>query len=587
MHQRFDKKGIDPKRLINIAILTAIVIVLQAFASSVTIGEFSITMDLIPIVIGAACFGPGVGAWLGFVFGIVVLFSDDVNALLAVTPMATLLVLLIKGILAGYAAGMVFRAFSGKSFVMAAVLAAFVCPVVNTGVFSIGARYFLEYMPQWKVAAGDEGPWAYILLNLVGGNFLLELLLNLVLSPLILMLIYIGVKRTGRGESEGFQAFGDRTWRISLSEKLYFLINWLILVLSILEMVGAGEITVRRLLFVLAVMFVSSAVSVLLMNHVVTKPLGMLSKAARNFNGSDTGYRKEDVISLDIHSHDEIGELYYEIQSMQNRIVGNTESLKHVTAEKERIVTELGLASRIQESMLPNIFPPYPHRMEFDIYASMDPAKEVGGDFYDFFLVDDDHLGLVIADVSGKGIPASLFMMASKIILAQNAKAGKSPARILEDANRDICSNNAVELFVTVWVGILELSTGRLTAANAGHEYPILKGRDGAFEVLMDRHSFVVGGMEDIQYSEYELQLEPGSVLFLYTDGLPEAINSDQEAFGQNRTLAVLNGNRDAAPEQLLRRVREAVDAFVEDEEQFDDLTMLCLRYNGTGTGRA
>ncbi len=234
--------------------------------------------------------------------------------------------------------------------------------------------------------------------------------------------------------------------------------------------------------------------------------------------------------------------------------------------------------------MIPNLFPAFPERSEFDLYASMNPAKEVGGDFYDFFMIDDDHLGLVIADVSGKGIPAAMFMMFSKIIIANNTMLGKSPAKALMDANEAICSNNSEDMFVTVWLGVLEISTGKLTAANAGHEYPAIMTPDGRFELYKDKHGLVVGGMESAKYREYEIQLKPGAKIFLYTDGVPEATNSDEELFGTGRMVEALNAVRDAKPRKLLEGVRSAVDDFVKEAEQFDDLTMLCLEYIGTGT---
>jgi len=246
-----------------------------------------------------------------------------------------------------------------------------------------------------------------------------------------------------------------------------------------------------------------------------------------------------------------------------------------------RIESELDLATRIQADMLPGVFPPYPDRSEFDIYATMDPAKEVGGDFYDFFLIDDDHLCMVMADVSGKGVPAALFMMASKIILANNAQMGKSPARILTDTNAAICSNNREEMFVTVWLGILELSTGKLTAANAGHEYPVLKSPEGTFQLIKDKHGLVIGGMDGINYKEYVMMLRPGEKLFLYTDGVTEATDSEDRLFGTERMLDALNMDPGAVPQQLLKNVRSAVDGFVQEAEQFDDLTMLALQYNG------
>ncbi|MBR3290409.1 MAG: serine/threonine-protein phosphatase [Clostridia bacterium] len=242
---------------------------------------------------------------------------------------------------------------------------------------------------------------------------------------------------------------------------------------------------------------------------------------------------------------------------------------------------ELNMATQIQESMLPSIFPAFPDRSEFDVYASMTPAREVGGDFYDFFLIDDDHLCMVMADVSGKGVPAALFMMASKIILANHAMSGKSPAQILTDTNNAICANNRMELFVTVWLGILELSTGKLTAANAGHEYPAIRQANGAFELLHDKHGFVIGGMEGVPYKEYELTLTPGSKVFLYTDGVPEATDAQGDMFGTDRMLNALNEAVDGTPEAVLTQVRRGVDAFVKKAEQFDDLTMLCLEYKG------
>ncbi len=282
-----------------------------------------------------------------------------------------------------------------------------------------------------------------------------------------------------------------------------------------------------------------------------------------------------------ISSHNEIGNLAGDVSEMVREIDSHMEKIKSITAEKERIGTELALANRIQASMLPNSFPAFPDRKDFDIYAAMDPAREVGGDFYDFFLIDSDHLCMVMADVSGKGVPAALFMMASKIILANNAMMGKSPAQILADTNASICANRHEQMFVTVWLGILELSTGKLTAANAGHEYPVMKKPEGVFEIIKDRHGFVIGGIKGMNYQDYELSLEPGTKLFLYTDGVTEAMDQEKKLFGADRMLEALNRDPEAAPEKVLQNVRTAVDAFVKEAEQFDDLTMLCLEYRG------
>lgn len=251
-----------------------------------------------------------------------------------------------------------------------------------------------------------------------------------------------------------------------------------------------------------------------------------------------------------------------------------------------RIESELNLSRKIQADMLPSDFPAFPERDEFDIYATMNPAKEVGGDFYDFFLIDDDHLCMVMADVSGKGIPAALFMMSSKIILANNAMMGKSPAQILTDTNTAICSNNREEMFITVWLGILEISTGKLTAANAGHGYPAIKHTGGNFELFNDKHGFVIGGIDGIKYKEYELNLEPGSKIFLYTDGVSEATDTEEEMFGTDRMLKTLNSVKDCDLKKTLESVHTAVNNFANGTEQLDDLTMLCFRYKGTDAHR-
>ena len=336
-----------------------------------------------------------------------------------------------------------------------------------------------------------------------------------------------------------------------------------------------SKVVFALLILVLIVIVVQS----LFLHHTLLKPLKMISEEAARFSTDSTVAEKK--LTDSIRNKDEIGALAGSIDHMEEQIYAYIENITSITAEKQRILTELNLATRIQAAMLPNVFPAFPERADFDIYASMDPAKEVGGDFYDFFLVDDDHLCIVMADVSGKGVPAALFMMASKIILANNAMLGKSPKEILTDTNNTICSNNREEMFVSVWLGILELSTGKLTASNAGHEYPVLRKPDGEFELFKDKHGFVIGGMDGMVYSEYEIDLKPGSKLFLYTDGVPEATNAEEELFGNERMVAALNKDASASSEEILGNVRSAVDEFVKNAEQFDDLTMLCIEYNG------
>ena len=315
------------------------------------------------------------------------------------------------------------------------------------------------------------------------------------------------------------------------------------------------------------------------MKRMLLKPVEEITEEASRFARENV--TPEIKLAQKIHNKDEIGTLAGSIDQMEEQIQSYVEDLTRITAESERIRTELNLAHRIQTDMLPCTFPAFPDRKEFDIYASMDPAREVGGDFYDFYLIDDDHLCITIADVSGKGVPAALFMMASQIILANNTMKGESPAQVLANANASICSHNHEEMFVTVWTGILEISTGKLTAANGGHEYPVLKRREGGFELYKDKHSFVIGGMENQKFKEYELILEPGDMLLLYTDGVPEAMNAEGAMFTDEQMLAVLNEKPDASPEEAVRNIECAVLDFMKDSEQFDDMTLVCLRYNG------
>jgi len=339
---------------------------------------------------------------------------------------------------------------------------------------------------------------------------------------------------------------------------------------------------VNSALFIAMLTLAAIVATMLLTRKMVTKPLKQLAEGAMGFASGDEGYTKEDVIQLPIRSNDEIGELYHEIQSMQGRIVDYTGRLTTITAERERVNTELRMATRIQASMLPNRFPAFPDRGEFDLYASMDPAKEVGGDFYDFFLVDDDHLALVIADVSDKGVPAALFMMSAKIIINYRTRMGGTPSEILTAANGELVGNDRSRMFVTVWLGILELSTGRLTCANAGHEYPILRGQDGAFRIYRDKHGLMVGAMKKSRYQDYELRLAPGDAIFVYTDGVPEASNAAGEFYGMERLEAALNRIPGAGPREILEGVKADVAAFADGADQFDDLTMLCLAYRGS-----
>ena len=320
--------------------------------------------------------------------------------------------------------------------------------------------------------------------------------------------------------------------------------------------------------------------SLILLRRSVIRPVLRLAQAAKNFTPEADGtYSAERISPVNIRTGDEIGELSREIRFMQEQIVENTGRVASLTAERERISTELDLARKIQANALPREIP---ERKEFTLCASMTPAKAVAGDFYDYFLIDDDHLAVVIADVSGKGIPAALFMMVSNALIRNQLKSGSDPAETLNRVNLQLWERNRSTMFVTVWLAVLEISTGKGLACNAGHEHPAFRSAGGKFDLLRYKHDMLVGVSPKAQYHVRPFEMHPGDCLFVYTDGIPEADNAAAELFGEKRLTDTLNGNADADPEELIRRVHDAVDRFADRAPQFDDITMLCLKYRGT-----
>lgn len=307
----------------------------------------------------------------------------------------------------------------------------------------------------------------------------------------------------------------------------------------------------------------------------LTAPLTALGQDVQTISSGDLDYRAE------IRSNDEIGDLAVSFNNMAASLKQHIENLTVVTAEKERIGAELDVATHIQKSMLPCIFPAFPERKEFDVYATMTPAKEVGGDFYDFFMVDNTHLAVVMADVSGKGVPAALFMVIGKTLIKDHTQPGKSLGEVFTDVNNMLCDSNSEGLFITAFEGVLDLVTGEFRYVNAGHEPPYLCKQGESFEAYKIKAGFVLAGMEDLRYREGSLQLMPGDRIFLYTDGVTEATDGANQLYGSERLHRVLNANLDAGPETLLPAVKADVDQFVGDAPQFDDITMLCLAYRG------
>ncbi len=307
----------------------------------------------------------------------------------------------------------------------------------------------------------------------------------------------------------------------------------------------------------------------------LARPITLLTDKVRNVKGDNLDFE------WDMDTDDEVQVLAGAFGSMTDRMKQYIDDIVQITADRERIGAELSVATQIQADMLPRIFPPFPEKKEFELFALMDPAKEVGGDFYDFFLVDDDHLCMVMADVSGKGVPAALFMVIAKTLIKNRATMGGSPAEILEYTNDQLCEGNEAELFVTVWIAVLEISTGKGIAANAGHEHPVIRRADGDYELVTYKHSAAVATFPGIPYREHEFELHPGDSLFVYTDGVPEATNTEDELYGTERMLEVLNSNKDSSVEDTLNALKSSIDEFASGAPQFDDITMLILKYLG------
>ncbi len=305
----------------------------------------------------------------------------------------------------------------------------------------------------------------------------------------------------------------------------------------------------------------------------VVAPISKISGEAARFARENTiGDTLEDIGDYDV-----IQDLAGSIEKMETDMVNYIDNLTAVTAERERIGAELSFATRIQSDAIPNVFPAFPDRKDFDIYASMTPAKEVGGDFYNFYLIDDDHLALVIGDVSGKGVPAALFMMITNIMISDRTNMGGSPAEIMTFVNRNLCKNTRSDMFVTVWLGIIELSTGRLTSVNAGHEDIVVCRNGGEFELLKTRHGVVAAALDTVCYTDEVMTLNKGDRLFIYTDGIPEAVNADSQMYGLKRMVETLNRYKDGSLQEIIEGVKSSVDEFSGEAAQFDDITMLCF----------
>ena len=337
----------------------------------------------------------------------------------------------------------------------------------------------------------------------------------------------------------------------------------------------------------IVVMLLVIAIHVSRTERNVIRPLMSITESTDEFvKMMKANTSPEDLIYKDVvvDTHDEISDLADNIRSLTRNVKDYMINIRDITSEKERISAELDVATKIQESILPGTFPPYPHRKEFELFASMDPAREVGGDLYDFYLLDEDHLALVIGDVTGKGIPAALYMVVAKCLIKNRAMMDwSSTAAILTDVNKQLCEGNEMEMFVTVWLAIIDLKTGKGMASNCGHEHPVVTNGDNVFELKKYRHSPALGITGDLVFEEHEFVMKPGDSLFVYTDGVPEATNVKKDFWGTERLVEALNEEPENPPYELVKTVSDKLEKYVTGSEQFDDITMLCFKYLGGG----
>lgn len=389
-------------------------------------------------------------------------------------------------------------------------------------------------------------------------------------------------------------------WRkrhISLNERLILIFLMLVLLAAFLTGISSWREAIHvstqpqylwtriwtNIATTINIFFLVEIAFLIYMEKRVTVPIEKLAHLANNYVqlGGEKLNSKDfiDACTPYVNDRMEVGNLAKSYVRMITDLDEYMEHLTKVTAEKERIGAELDVATHIQSSMLPSTFPAFPDRNEFDIYATMNPAKEVGGDFYDFFMVDDTHLAVVMADVSGKGVPAALFMVIGKTLIKDHTQPGETLGKVFTDVNNLLCDSNSEGMFITAFEGVLDLATGELRYVNAGHEIPYICRKNKNFEPYKVKAGFVLAGMKQMQYKEGSIQLEAGDRLFLYTDGVPEATNANNELYGSERLCQCLNQNKDTTPEVLLKRVKGDVDLFAGDVPQFDDITMLCLEY--------
>ena len=315
----------------------------------------------------------------------------------------------------------------------------------------------------------------------------------------------------------------------------------------------------------------------------VIAPINELAGGARQYAGNHSLDENDRYLSafrnLEIKTGDEIEELWETMADMEAEIETSMVTIREESAANAKYATELDLARQIQKGALPTDFDEFMEGSGFTLFASMEAAKEVGGDFYDYFRLDEKHMGLVIADVSGKGVPAALFMMKSKALVRNTAILGRDPAETLKEVNDNLCADNPNAMFVTVWFGILNTDSGEIIAANGGHEFPFLTGEDGQFSKFEEPHGIALGYMEGLEYENYSFRIPKGGMLYVYTDGVAEAHNEQDELYDLDRIGNTLNSCAERNPHDVIEVMKKSLNDFKGNRDQFDDITMLAVKY--------
>ena len=391
-----------------------------------------------------------------------------------------------------------------------------------------------------------------------------------------------GLRELGRDMIHGKSGFVP--FRSTVTEKMCWMVyapsrssGWSVAVLFPQDELMADVTHMNRTVLIIGIAGILFLFAVIvLIARTITRPLRLLAGAARTIATGDL-----DGHIPSVTARDEVGELADSLEYMKVSLKKYIEDLTEATAARERIESELQVAHDIQMGILPKVFPAFPDMPEFDLYAMLQPAKEVGGDLYDFFFLDDDHLCFLVGDVSGKGVPASLFMAITKTLIKTKATKGLGPEVILGSVNQDLSMDNPSLMFVTVFLGILNIRTGRLAYCNGGHNPPYIIRAGGALETIETTGGMALGVMEDFSYQSKTLTIRKNDSILLFTDGVTEAMNERHELFSEKRLEEVLITSEEPSVEELIQGILEKVFEYCHDVEQTDDITMLAIRFNG------